>query len=322
MKNVTVALDGNGGDRDALSGIARAVRFAMTLYPDMRLIAFGARQLEEDLARAQVLGPRCEYRFAPLQIPQDEPPRNVLCGYSQSSMRKAIQCVKDGEAQAVISAGGTGPLVVLSRHILGTIGRMRPALCAKIPSGSGRFSLMLDLGANSRCAPSDLCDFARLGTAAGRLILGVSEPSCAILNIGSELGKGNELVQKARVLISARKKLHCNGFIEANQLFSGNSDIIVTDGFTGNIALKAAEGVVKVFFRERGIKRYFAKLACPEWLMPWQYNGSLLLGVRGNVVKSHASAKQEALAVAIVEAAKAVKAGLCDAMLEDPLLND
>ncbi len=320
QNSITVAVDGNGGDRDALAGIGKAAKFALTLYPGMKLIVYGARRLEEDLARGQVLGPRCEFRTAAVQIPQDESPRSVLSGYSQSSMRKAVECVKEGEAQAVISAGGTGPLVVLSRHILGTIGRIRPALCAKIPAGPGRFSLMLDLGANARCTPEDLCCFARLGTAAGRVILGESEPTCAVLNIGSELGKGNELVQGARGLISSCKGLRCNGFTEADRLFTGDNDIIVTDGFTGNIALKSAEGVARVFFHGQGLKRYFAKLARPEWLMPWQYNGSLLLGVRGTVVKSHASARQEALAVAIVEAAKAVKAGLCRALEEDPLI--
>ncbi|MGN0908655.1 MAG: hypothetical protein ACI4NA_03470, partial [Succinivibrio sp.] len=129
-----------------------------------------------------------------------------------------------------------------------------------------------------------------------------------------------DLVSVYEQLAGARGAgLNFVGNIEGTQVVEGAADVVVMDGFTGNIALKSAEGVARVFFHGQGIKRYLAKLARPDWLMPWQYNGSLLLGVRGTVVKSHASARQEALAVAMVEAAKAVRAGLCRALEEDPL---
>lgn len=316
---ITVALDGTGGDTDRLGGIVRAAEFALTLYPAMRLIVFGSRELERSLKKART-GSRCQFRLAPECIPQDEAPFKVLEGYRDSAMRKAVEAVRDGEAQAVISAGGTGPLVALSRHILGTLGRMRPALCARIPAGEGRFSLMLDLGANARSSAADLLSFAKLGTAAARVMLKNAAPAVSVLNLGSELCKGNRTVLEARDLIASCRGLHCGGFVEANQLFTGDTDIIVTDGFTGNVALKAAEGVARIIAHGPGMKRFFARLAFPQWLAPWQYNGSLLLGVKGTVVKSHASARQEALAVAIVEAARAVEAGLTEKMAADPLL--
>lgn len=319
-KLYTVALDGTGGDRNRLAGIPRAVGFALTMYPDMKLLVFGSQELASDLKKADLDHSRLECRIAPQSIPQDENPRRVLENYPHAAMRQAVEAVKSGEAAAVVSAGGTGPLVALSRHLLGTIGSLHPALCARIPAGKDRYGLMLDLGANAQSSAKDLYDFARLGTAAARVLLQNSQPRTAILNIGSERGKGSELVQNAFDLISSDPRLYTEGFVEANRLFCGEADIIVTDGFSGNIALKAAEGVARIFTHGPMLKRMFAKMAWPDWLTPWQYNGSLLLGVNGIVVKSHANALQEALAVAMVEAARAAKSGLYEAMVNDELL--
>lgn len=316
QQEITVAVDGTGGDRGT-ANIVNAVRFALALYPKLKLIVFGPSNLEEDLARGRLDMKRVQFVNAAQCIPQDAPVKDVLERYSRSSMRLAVQAVKDGEAQAVVSAGGTGPLVILSRHILGEVSSLRPALCARMPSGPGRFTLMLDLGANAQSTPSDLYDFARLGQAAARINLGIGSPRIRLLNVGTEAGKGSHLVQQARELMEQDKDLGFEGFIEANRIFAGDCDVIVTDGFTGNVALKAAEGVASIFARAPGIKRFFAKLARPEWLLPWQYNGSVLLGVNGVVVKSHASAGDEAMAVAMVEAAKCVQAGLTEALPDE-----
>lgn len=303
-KNITIALDGTGGDRKSTQSIVRALNFAFIMYPAMKVIVYGPEQLHDDLLRRNVEPERFEFRAAPQGIPQDEEPRWVLTGYRHAAMRQALESVKEGESDGMVSSGGTGPLVVLARHILGCPGHLRPALCARMPCGPGRFSLMLDLGANSSCTAHDLYDFARLGSAACQLSMGITEPRLAVLNVGREQGKGNPLVREARDLICADRHLYSDGFIEADRIFSGEADVIVTDGFTGNVALKAAEGVARIFSRTSGIKRLFSKMMRPDWLIPWQYNGSILLGVDGVVIKSHASAGEEALAVAMVEAAR------------------
>ncbi len=308
--SITIALDGTGGDNHSTQNIVSAVRFALTMNPSIHMIVFGSEELQHDLDRSGINQKSYTFRLAPQSIPQDESPRKVLSGYSQAAMRQAILCVKNGEADAVVSGGGTGPLVALSRHILGTIGSMRPALAAKIPAGMGKFSIMLDLGANASCKIEDMHDFALLGSAYAKIALHCDSPKAAILNVGVEPNKGPSKVRALRDVLAADCSLHFYGYVEANSLFLGNADVIVTDGFTGNVALKAAEGVASIFTHAPGFKRYLAKMAWPDWLLPWQYNGSPLLGVNGIVIKSHASAGDEALAVAMVEAANAVKVDL------------
>ena len=308
-EDIIVAVDGCGGDHGSRH-IVSAVTFAQTLYPHMHQIIFGPASLADELRSERVDPKRCEFRLAPQIIPQDAPVTDVLERWQKSSMRLALQCVKDGEAQAMVSAGGTGPLVVLARHLLGTLGNLRPALAARIPAGPGRYSLMLDLGANAQCSAQDLRDFAQLGAAAAQLILGIDAPRLALLNVGTETYKGSHLIQEAKALLEHERKLNFSGFIEADRMFRGDADVIITDGFSGNIALKAAEGVYTIFSKVPGIKRFFARMAQPDWLLPWQYNGSVLLGVDGIVIKSHANAGNDAFAVAMVEAAKAVESGL------------
>lgn len=332
---VCVALDGTGGDHRDTYHVVEAVRFALAMYPALYLIIFGSAQLEQDLGKASLNKNRYEFRLAQQQIPQDEPPRQVLKNYPHAAMVKMLECIRTGEAQAALSGGGTGPMVALARHMLGVQrvsehkiklrsqlnlserdGMVRPGFAARIPVGSNRFALMLDLGANASCTAADLYDFALLGNSCAQELLGIDSPRIALLNIGTELGKGNKLVHQAKELMEADRSLQFTGFIEANRIFRDEADVIVTDGFTGNIALKAAEGVAELFGSSGGMKRFFAKMARPDWLLPWQYNGSVLLGVNGIVVKSHASAGKEAMAVAMVEAARAAQARLADSMRE------
>lgn len=325
----TVAVDATGGDSRDTVAVVDAVRFAFAMYPKMQLIIFGSSQLQTDLIKANLDVKRYEFRLAQQSIPQDEPPRSVLKNFPNSAMYKALECLKAGEAHAMLSAGGTGPLVALARHILGVQsfgkervsfktkngmarldGKVRPCFAGRIPVGPERFSIMLDLGANASCTAEDLYDFAALGAAYAKLNLGVDNPRVAILNVGTELGKGSKLVQNAKHLIEQDRSLYYTGFIEANRIFNDDADVIVTDGFTGNIALKAAEGVADLFAGTNGLKKVIGKMARPDWLLPWQYNGSLLLGVNGVVVKSHASAGKEAFAVAMVEASRAANANI------------
>ncbi len=349
-----VALDGTGGDHRDTRAVVDAVRFAMAMYPQLDLIIFGSSQLEQDLLKAGIKKERYEFRLAQQTIPQDEPPRLVLKNYQHAAMVQALACVRDGEADSMISSGGTGPLVTLARHMLGvqhlgpkrtalkariaqelgyspaqvraageTGGRegsaVRPCFAARIPVGSNRFALMLDLGANASCQPWDLYDFACLGHACARISLEIDSPRISLLNVGTELGKGNRFVHQARDFMAADRSLQFTGFIEGNRIFRDDADVIVTDGFTGNVALKAAEGVADIYTSAGGMKKFFGRLARPDWLLPWQYNGSVLLGVNGLVIKSHASAGIEALAVAVVEAARAAHSELATNMQQQLL---
>lgn len=339
-EEICVALDGTGGDsRDTLP-ITDAIRFALAIYPNLRLLVYGAPQLENDILKAGIDSSRYEFHAAQQTIPQDASPLTVLKRYPHAAMLQAMLAVKEGRAASMISSGGTGPLVTLARHILGVQhfsektaafkqklgfaprgGSVRPCFAAKIPTGPERFALMLDLGANANCTASDLFDFAHLGAACAQEYLELSNPRVSLLNVGTELGKGSVLVQKTRKALEQSRSIYFSGFIEANRIFNDESDVIVTDGFTGNIALKAAEGVADLFSQGSGVKRIFTKMARPEWLLPWQYNGSVLLGVNGLVIKSHASAGKEALAVAMVEAARSANAGLAG-KIQERLLQD
>ena len=338
-ERTVVALDGTGGDNKDTRPVVDAVRFAKAMYPGLYLIIFGSTQLKNDLQKAQVDPSFYEFRLAQQVIPQDEEPRSVIKNYSNSAMVKAIECVKNKEADSMISSGGSGPLVALARHILGLqklsdtrikfknrhgmvsrLGQVRPCFAARIPIGPNRFALMMDLGANANCQAQDLFDFACLGSAFAKISLELDTPRIALLNVGTEMGKGSTMVKLAKQYLEQDRNLHFTGFIEANRIFCDDADVIITDGFTGNVALKAAEGVADLYANATGLKKFFGKMARPEWLLPWQYNGSVLLGVNGLVIKSHASAGKEALAVAVVEAARAAHASLADKVQEELLI--
>lgn len=302
---VTIALDGNGGD-GGYQAIARAVSEVLTARPDVCLTVFGDPAMAA-LLRGQEHLPRLRLVPCRQNIPQDAPIGAVLRRYRQSSMYLALCALRSHEVQAVVSCGGTGPLVTLSRHLLGTCG-LRPALCARLPAGPRRYTLMLDMGANSAVSSRDLLDFARLGAAAAALTMEAAQPRVSLLNVGTEEHKGSPLVREARALITS-SAINYAGFIEARDLFSGCTEVIVTDGFSGNIALKAAEGVVAAYAGGRGLRQCCARLAMPRWLLPWRHNGSLLLGVDGIVVKSHAAAPVHGIAAAVRAAAAFAASG-------------
>lgn len=309
---ITVALDGTGGDNVDPQSVASAVRFATVFEPKLKVIVYGDKKLQTALESQKISPDRYQFEYAPVVIAQDEEPRKVISGFLNSAMRLAIEAVKDKKASVAVSSGGTGPLVCLSRHILGVIDSVRPALCAKIPAGPGRYSLMLDLGANALSGSEDMYEFALLGSAAYKSMFNTDRPRVSILNVGTERNKGSAKVKEARDLVESNSKINFVGFVEANNMFCDYADVIVTDGFTGNVALKAAEGVASVFLNAHGIKKFFSMLARPDWLEPWQYNGSMLLGVDGLVVKSHASSGKEAVAVALVQAYKLARQNIVE----------
>ena len=184
-QTVTVALDATGGDLVNPLSVAKAIRFALVLNPDLRIKVYGSQKINVALASEKIDAKRYDFILAPESIPQDEEPRKVIESYSQCAMRKVIEAVSNHEADVAVSSGGTGPLVTLSRHILGVLDNLRPALCAKIPSGPGKYALMLDLGANAQSKSADLYSFAKLGHCAYKVLFNSSSPRVSVLNVGT-----------------------------------------------------------------------------------------------------------------------------------------
>lgn len=241
---------------------------------------------------------------------------DVLRRRPDSSLRRALLCQSEGLADAVVSAGDTAALMALSRSLLDMVpGVERPAICKDLQGMQGPF-WMLDLGANLDCTPVQLHQFALMGTLLARHAGGVSEPRVALLNIGTEAGKGPDVVNEAAALLEADRAIRYVGFVEGNVLFDGRADVIVADGFAGNIALKSVEGAARM--AGHLLRRWFDDLnpleqagmalarrkltALRHELNPQRYNGAILVGLSGVVIKSHGSADTEGFQSAIEEA--------------------
>lgn len=244
-----------------------------------------------------------------------------------SSMRMAINLVKDGKVDAAVSAGNTGALMAVSRHVLKTVpGVDRPAICTILPNQKGNLTYMLDLGANVNCEPEHLYQFALMGSALVSAVEGKTKPSIGLLNVGEEAIKGNELVKHAAELLHAAHEkniLNFYGNVEGNDIFEGTTDIVICDGFVGNITLKALEGLgrfIKVILTTEFKKGFLNKFGAlmsyraikmlSHQLNPSCYNGASLLGLRGLVFKSHGDADTYAFEWAIRRAYEAAQRGV------------
>jgi glycerol-3-phosphate acyltransferase PlsX len=244
---------------------------------------------------------------------------SAIRGKKKSSMRLGINAVKNKDADACVSAGNTGALMALSKIILKTIpGIDRPAICGSLPTKSGQFH-MLDLGANVECSAKHLYQFSLMGSALVQSLELNNKPVIGLLNIGSEEFKGNDTIKSAGQLIS-KSNLNYAGFVEGDDMFSGKFDVVVADGFAGNIALKSIEGVAKVishFIKTEFTKNMFTKLSAlislpvlksvKQRVDPREYNGASLVGLQGVVVKSHGGADSYAFSQAINTAYYEVK---------------
>ena len=253
-----------------------------------------------------------------------DPLRATLRGDVASSMRAAIGAVARGDADAVVSAGSTGGLMALSRHLLGMAPGVRRPAIIKTLAGEQRTFRMLDLGANIGAAPAQLHQYARMGQVAATTVDGVAEPTVALLNIGSEVHKGPAEVRAAARLLDADERLRYAGFVEPDRLFSAGMDIVVADGYAGNIALKSAEGAARMarFLMERELGGTTPRLALAKALAggrlqrvrraynPQHYNGAVLLGLAGVAVKSHGGADRAGFRSAVAQAASALETGL------------
>ncbi len=304
--------------------IVPACLSAMAENPSLELILVGqAPVLEEILSRQpSVDRARLRVEHASEIIAMDERPAQALRNKPDSSMRQALELVRQGRAQACVSAGNTGALMALARYVLKTLpGIDRPAMVTGIPTQAGR-TLLLDLGANVDCSAEHLYQFAVMGAVAAE-VQGTLRPRIALLNVGTEDIKGNQQVKLAASLLQQADELNYCGFIEGDGLYRGEADVVVCDGFVGNILLKSSEGLVTMLsariaslFKEGLGSRLVGSLAMPllrrlqDELAPAQHNGASFLGLQGIVVKSHGGADEEAFKVAIARAVVEVRENL------------
>mgnify|MGYP001353330735 CR=1 FL=1 len=270
--------------------------------------------LSRFVRRSKIDSDRVEIVHATQKVEIDESPAVALRTKKDSAMRVAVDLVKEGRAHGCVSAGNTGALMATARFVLKTIpGISRPAIVVDMPTlKPNKFVRLLDLGANVDCSAEQLSQFAIMGSALVSAADGIEEPKVALLNIGSEDIKGNEVVKQAAELLGNMPAINYIGFVEGNDIFAGNVDVIVCDGFVGNVMLKTSEGVVKfmkALIKRAAKKSFLHKLALlPAALAlratmssvdPRNHNGTILIGLNGIVVKSHGNAKVPAFANAI-----------------------
>ncbi|MEM7221357.1 MAG: phosphate acyltransferase PlsX [Pseudomonadota bacterium] len=298
---LTIALDAMGGDK-APDIVLKGANIASQRYPQVHFLFCGREQeIAPQLAKMKRLQQVSTVIHAEDVVRGDEKPSVALRTGRKSSMRLAINAVKEGQAHGVVSAGNTGALMAMAKIVLKTLpGIDRPAIASFFPTLKGE-SVMLDLGANVHCDARNLVDFAVMGTAFARAVLGIPAPTYGLLNVGSEETKGHEALHEASTVLRATEMgAEFVGFIEGDDIAKGTVDVIVTDGFTGNIALKTAEGTAKLV--NEYIRRTFKSsimaglgylLARPSLnklrhrIDPRRYNGAMFLGLNSIVVKSH-----------------------------------
>lgn len=317
---ITIALDAMGGDTGA-EVVVPAALHALADDPDLKLILVGDEiTLRGILGRhKETEGERLRIHHASQVVAMDDLPSHALRSKKDSSMRVAINLVKEDVAQACVSAGNTGALMATARFVLKMLpGVNRPAICTTLPTLKGHVHV-LDLGANVDSSAEHLFEFAVMGAELASATDGNPAPRIGLLNIGEEEIKGNEQVKQAAQLL-LNSKLNYIGYVEGDGIYAGDADVVVCDGFVGNVMLKTSEGVVKMvvaFMREAFQRNLLTKLsallvlpvmrALKKRIDPREYNGASLLGLRGIVVKSHGSADAKAFATAIREAVQEVK---------------
>jgi glycerol-3-phosphate acyltransferase PlsX len=319
-RRITIALDAMGGDVGC-DVVVPAALLALEQDPAVDFVLIGdSGTLRQALARAGGADhPRLAVRHASQRVDMDELPSHALRNKKDSSMRVAINLVKEGDAHACVSAGNTGALMATARFVLKMLpGIDRPAICTALPT-QRRHTWMLDLGANVDCAAEHLFQFALMGSVLAQSVDGTERPAIGVLNIGEEEIKGNEQVKHAAKLI-AESHLNYTGYAEGDDIYRGNFDVIVCDGFVGNIALKTSEGVAQMiatFIRQEFTRNLLTRLAAlaampvlkafRRRIDPRRYNGASLLGLNGIVIKSHGGADALAFANAIKVAVLAAR---------------
>ena len=320
---ITIAVDCMGGDFGPAVTLP-ACRNFLASHPDAHLVLVGLPQALADFPHSRITKV-----FASEVVEMDDALEIALRKKKDSSMRIAVEQVKDAKAQAAVSAGNTGALMAISRYVLKTLdGIERPAIAGQIPNALGGATTMLDLGANVDCSAAHLLQFAVMGSALVSVLKNESSPTVGLLNIGEEAIKGNEAIKKAGELLRQAAQsgdLNFYGNVEGNDIFKGTVDLVVCDGFVGNVALKTSEGLASMiggFLKAEFSRNIFTKLAAvasysvlaalKNRVDHRRYNGAALLGLRGLVFKSHGSADELAFSNALSRAYDAVKNDLLE----------
>jgi len=321
--DITIAIDAMGGDHGPHVTVPAALK-ALEADDQLNIVLVGLQDaIEAELkTRKKTTSPRLRIHHASEVVTMDESPQSALKNKKDSSMRVAINLVKSGEANACVSAGNTGALMATARFVLKTLpGIDRPAIASVLPSEKGN-TYMMDLGANADCTPEHLYQFAIMGAMLVSCVEHKERPSVGLLNIGSEDIKGNEVVKQAGELL---KTSHLNfyGNVEGDDIFKGTTDLVVCDGFVGNVSLKTTEGLAHMMgkfltqeFKRNWLTKMMALCAMPvlksfkKRLDPRRYNGASFLGLRGIVVKSHGGADQLAYFSAIHVAIEEARSGV------------
>lgn len=319
----TVAVDCMGGDHGPLITLP-ACKLFLEQHPDARLILVGLPDSLKGFSHT-----RAQLVFASEVVGMDDSLEVALRRKKDSSMRVAVEQVKSGAAQAVVSAGNTAALMAIARFVLKTLdGIDRPAIAAQIPNAKGGGTTLLDMGANVDCSAENLLQFAVMGSALVSALSGVAKPSVGLLNIGEEAIKGNEVIKRTGELLRAAASagdLNFRGNVEGNDIFKGTTDIVVCDGFVGNVALKASEGLAGMivdFLKKEFSRNVLTKLAAvvaypviaalKKRMDHRRYNGGALLGLRGLAFKSHGSADAVGFSFALSRAYDAAQNQLLD----------
>ncbi len=327
--DITVAVDAMGGDHGTHVTVPAVLRF-LKEFPNVNVVLVGLPDVlaVELKACHATVGPRLRVHAASEVVTMDESPQSAMKNKKDSSMRVAINLVKSGEANACVSAGNTGALMATARFVLKTIpGIDRPAIAKMMPSSRNE-TCVLDLGANAVCTPHNILQFAIMGSSLVAATRHIDNPTVGLLNIGSEDQKGNEIVKEASELLKA-SRLNFYGNVEGNDIYRGSVDVVTCDGFTGNVALKASEGLAKMLaeflkqeFTRSWWTRIIALLAWPVLARfkarvdPRRYNGASLLGLKGIVVKSHGSADKVAFYWALRQAMDEARSGVIQRITE------
>ena len=325
LTRLTLALDVMGGDFGPSVTVPAALQ-ALNSNSQLTLLLVGDPDTIAPLLAKADFEQRSRLQVIPAQsvIASDARPAQAIRASRGSSMRIALELVKEGRAQACVSAGNTGALMGLAKLLLKPIeGIERPALVTMLPHQLKGKTVVLDLGANVDCDSTMLVQFAVMGAVLAEEVIGIKDPRVALLNIGEEEMKGLSSIRDAAAVLKTLPTLNYIGYLEANELLTGKTDVLVCDGFTGNVTLKTMEGVVRMFLsllksQGEGKKRSWWLLLLKRWLQkslsrrfshlnPDQYNGACLLGLRGSVIKSHGAANQRAFCVAIEQAVQAVQ---------------
>ena len=312
MQKIVVSLDAMGGVNAPAAIIEAALQVAKS-NPKIHFLIFGDEAIVLP-ALERLLFPSDRYQFSATQVVvQDhDKPLNAFKNGRESSMRKAIDAVKEGKAHACLSCGNTGALLVTAKMILGTLpGVKRPAIAGVFPTYNYK-AVMLDMGANNECSETVLFQFGLMGRCLARIVLQIEDPSIAILNVGEEKTKGRELEQKSYELFKD-SGLNFIGYIEGHDIVKGKADVVVTDGFSGNLTLKASEGAMHMFMKflkeaskNSGILPMIGAILMKRALRkkllrldPNEHNGAMFIGLDGIVIKSHGAAVTTGIANAI-----------------------